>query len=305
MRKFSALAVISAVIGLVLYISPALAYAQDAAPTKTSTTDGLTITPLRTNPTVKAGEKKVQKITVQNRTAKPMSVVLTYEEFSLTNESYEYSFSSPKHELITFEVTEFRLDAGAKRAIAYQIEVPANYPPGGYYFTLFATNIANNGSIQTQSRVGSLVFLTVDGTLDRTTRISSVSAPSFSVRTSIPLNIQLENTGNVHSEVTVETSLHGPATSSQSSATHFVMPGTTRSISYQLPAPRLPGIYSIDISANNGYDQPTSTTVQVFYLPLWFIMTAIGAAILVPSFLHKRRSKKSSKTDQNVSGTAV
>lgn len=305
MRKLYIHLLLIAAIGLFVF-TPSLANAQDTAPVKTSTTDGLTITPLRTNPTIKAGEKTVQKITVQNRTAEVMTVTLSYEEFSLANESYDYTFSEPKHTLITFETNQFNLSAGEKKSVPYQIDVPANYPPGGYYFTLFASNSSEKGSVQTQSRVGSLVFLTVDGTLDRATVIREIDIPSFSIKTTIPVSLLLQNSGNVHSENTITSTFSGPRTNIQTTSLNLVMPGTTRRISYELAAPRLPGIYSVRVSVNNGYNQPSATTAQVVYIPLWFIMLFVGLVIAVPTVLHKKRqAKHTKKTDQNVSGTAV
>jgi uncharacterized membrane protein len=284
------------------------AYAQDAlAPTNANA--GLTISPLRTNPSMKAGTSRTQKLTIENRTPRPMRITLNYERFSLGDGTYDYSFYPVDKDIIRFEISDFTLTANTSRAIAYQISVPADFTPGGYYYTIFATNKSKNGSIETQSRVGSLIFLTVDGNLDRTTSIIQTQAPSFSVRPRIPVSVKLENTGNVHSENVVTTELSGSMMTTQKvSSLHLVIPGTVRTLSYNIAAPRFPGIYTIHISSNNGYTPPSTTTLQIAYIPIWCIAFGIALAILGGSAVRKRKRQKKSpepKPDQNVPGTAV
>ena len=129
-----------------------------------------------------------------------------------------------------------------------------------------------------------------------------------------PIALRLQNTGNVHSQTTVTTSLSGPLTNTKSvSSLHIILPGTSRLLRYSISAPRLPGIYTLTISANTGYNSPATTTLQLFYIPLWFIIIIGIALFIVPSFIRTRRNKNLGKTqvdkldkdNQNVSGTAV
>lgn len=279
---------------------PNLARAEGQISTPSSTSNaGLTISPVRSNPTMAPGENRTQKLTVENRSARRMNIALSYERFSVTNETYEYTFAPVANDVITFETDHFSLEPGTSKSIAYKITIPAGASAGGEYYTIFATSTTTSGSITTKSRVGSMLFITVDGPLDRSTTITHAEAPNFTVAPHIPVTITLQNVGNVHSENTVTTRLDGPFMSPQTTtALHVVLPATTRVASYSIPSPRLPGIYTITITANNGNRQTPETTLQVVYVPIWIFALGTLLLFLVGYIVRRSKHRRSRKAEQ-------
>src|SRR5919202_2836911 len=144
-------------ISLAIALLPCAVFAQVQSVNK-----GLLITPPRQYLEAIPGKTTKSSLTVANLTDNPVSVSLSYEQFSVTDYDYDYEFEIPKEKWISFEATQVMLKKTESRTLAYNIVVPHNASPGGHYFTLFASMSLGNGKLV---RAATVVYVTVSGEL--------------------------------------------------------------------------------------------------------------------------------------------
>jgi len=156
---------------------------------------GLFITPPRQYIDVAAGSTTTGTFTVGNLNDSPMKVTFSVDQFSLANYTYDYKFSAPKEDWVKISQTQLDLPPKTSKKVTYSILTPANASPGGHYFSIFASTTPIEGK---QVRTGLVLYATVKGKLEKTSQIISDKLPSIIFGQSIPLQMDIKNTGNSH-----------------------------------------------------------------------------------------------------------
>ncbi len=270
-----------------LLLTPLSAQAQTS-----NTTKGLSISPLRAFVQVNAGATKTASLTVANNTASPLTVQLFDKQFSVADYTYDYRFATPQPDLVTIGIPQVVLQPGKSQAIAYTVTVPKDVTPGGYYYTLFASATpAGNEKVTLQA--ASLLYVTVNGDLHKTTELQSASIQSVSFGKDFSYQLQARNTGNVHYFVYAAGQLHGPsARPAEQPATHILLPGKVRTIPGTISAPILPGIYKAEYGYKTDSGQEMLRSSLVAYIPPWSIAFLLLIILGIWNFLRWYRKRR-------------
>lgn len=259
---------------------------------------GLTLSPLRSELEIAPGTSLEGRLTITNSTDKPMVVNLNAEEFSVTDQQYDYAFTeeSDTTKWVVFNLPQDVLLPGEEKQVLYHIAVPLSAEPSGRYLSLFATTDTSTtgGGVNSMQRVGSLLYITVTGNVTRDGHLISLKAP-WAICGESQWSVVLQNTGTTHFRsgysMQVQKIWGGVVADLKGDA--LILPGTVRLITDKLPLPQLPGIYKVVYNIGLG-DQPAVTEIHwIVYVPLWAIaILLVIVASLVFGFLWKKLSKR-------------
>lgn len=266
---------------------------------------GLYISPLRQLIEVDVKKPYQGQITVANYTEKQAQIKLSVEEFKVTDYVYDYRFvNPPTNKWIKLSQESVSLAPNKRAKIDYTIIAPDQTAPGGYYFTLFASQgiPASTGGIAKEVRAGALLNLTVKGNLVYSNYVKSSHVPWIVIGDEVPLQVDIKNDGNVHFFSSLTARTKGLFTDHLfQTGNHQFFPHTVRRLSTELPSPKLPGIYRIEY----GYSATSGEAVQkeryFLFMPVWFLclLIVIGGIALRLVYLktrhHIKEAKKQSK----------
>jgi hypothetical protein len=274
-------------------LTPSHARAAEPAPPKA----GLFITPVREYITTDAKQTTPHTLTVANFTDKPMTVTLSVEQFTVADYSYDYQFTKTDQEWIHFVENKLTLNPNQNQAIAYTLTPPAKVAPGGHYLTILATATLDNGTAKTRIQAATLLYITIEGNLDRSSLIKADHIPGVLFGGDIHYTLTVQNTGNTHFFVYVYGELQGlSAKPKTTEVAHLLLPLTSRTIGGTIPAPLLPGLYHATYGYTADGGQQIERTHWVLYLPVWSLAMLAGLAwvmvVVVRKIKRARRSKK-------------
>jgi hypothetical protein len=182
--------------------------------------NGLRVSPVRTDLTVKPGETQTVTINVTNVTTKQADLQAVINDFIANpNETGAPAIIlnpnqyAPSHSLKRFVTppANFTLGPGQQKGVPIKITVPTNAAGGGYYGAVrFAPASNVNGTNETVSlagSVGSLVLVKVPGDIKEQLSIASFDArkkdrPSsfFYSGKDIDAVVRFQNSGNIQEE---------------------------------------------------------------------------------------------------------
>lgn len=259
---------------------------------------GLTLSPLRSELDIALGTSLDGILTVTNSTDNPMTVSLSAEEFSVTNQQYDYAFTaeSDVSTWVTFSPPQVDLAVGETKKIAFSVGVPLTAEPGGRYISLFASTdtAVQDAGVGSRQRIASLLYITVLGEVTRAGHLVSLSSP-WAVGGKTMWSMALQNTGTTHyrSRYSVNVqNLLGYDVGAKTTGDALILPGTVRSVVDNLPLPQLPGLYTYIYTIGLGDTPATTQTRLVMYLPPVAIVAGILMTILLGSLFARRQSNK-------------
>lgn len=264
---------------------------------------GLTISPLRTELTIAPGTVKTGQLTIYNTTTSDINVSMSAEAFGVINEQYDYTFdpSSKIASWAHFDPSALVLLAGKSAQVNYSIGIPLDAEPGGQYLSLFAATDIKSGTqgISTSERVGSLLYITVDGKVTHTGHLLKLLTPWTTVGSS-DWEATIQNTGTTHfiSMYTMDVKTLWDSEVSSSSGSSLILPSTIRLVQGTIAQPDIPGIYKITYTASLG-DSPSVTIYRyILYMPVygWIIIVLVLAYFAGKGF-RIYRTKHSKKTE--------
>jgi hypothetical protein len=251
---------------------------------------GLYISPIRNYLSVDAGKTASGTLTIANLTTAPMSIDLSVKQFSVTDFSYDYTFTQPVGNWVVLGSNRLDLQPNASKQVSYHVSVPKNTAPGGHYFALVAGTQPTSRGLPTTLQASEVLYITVTGNLIRTNELRDASIQQFILGNSIPYSFTIKNTGNVHYFAYASGGLSGVWYHTNLTGTsHLLLPGTSRTIAGTIPSPFLPGVYK----ATYGYQvdesaTPIMKTAYIVFLPPWSILIII-LLILFAKWLYKKR----------------
>ena len=248
---------------------------------------GLLITPIRAYKTVAADKTSSGSLTVGNLTRKSIDISLSVEQFSVTDYSYDYVFSPPKEQWVEFETPFLKLAPNETREVKYRIAVPKDASPGGHYFTLFAQAQLEPGK---KVRAATVLYVTVDGEITKTSTIEGAVLPDVSFGNDIPYSLTIHATGNTHFLIYASGKLEGWSVWQKTSdSAHILLPNTNRRIEGSIAAPLLPGLYKASYGYKTEEGQLVQQSKNIVYVPIWFLLILVGVIWGIIAFLQRRR----------------
>lgn len=252
---------------------------------------GLLVTPIREYKKIDSGKSIQDTLTVANLTKNAADVTLSVEQFSVTNFSYDYTFELPREKWITIATPKVRLEPGESKQVKYNMLAPKKSEPGGHYFTILASTSFRSGE---EIRAATMLYITVNGKLTKTSDIVDDSLPFIAFGGDIPFEFDVHSSGNVHFFTYTSGRLEGlSAQGEKNDAAHIILPQTTRTIEGHFAPPLLPGVYK----AVYGYktDGGASVTHEKYliYAPLWS-WALLGGSVWFLIVWSKRRKRSRS-----------
>lgn len=271
-----------------------------------STIHGLVLSPLRSEYEIAPGSEKPMKIQATNATTQPIDVDFHAEAFNVTNQQYDVAFDVEAKiaEWVIFTTPNVHLDPGQTKSVNVIIRVPDGAEPGGQYISIFATNSikSSDSSVNSEQRIASLVYLTVQGRVTRNGSLQSVISPLIYDENGT-WNAAILNSGTAHfwSKYTVTLrNLFGDEDISKHEGKTVILPKTTRLVTAKLPLPSHLGIYRVDYTIGLGDSSSYKKTTYTVYIPraahvslgIVMVLGALGLVYCVKYLKHLWKRKK-------------
>ncbi len=280
-------------------------------PLMTWAVTGVQISPVMHEFSLKPGESTSAKIRVTNRNPdEDLQYIIEVENFSQITEDgapSTFTVANPAEKVstladwITVPVDkEGTIKPYVQKEITFNLKVPENADPGGHYAAIFAREVRKTTgtgatAIGVSSRVGTLVLLSVAGTVTKGAEIVSFDAPKFLWRGPADFAMRIKNTGTVHydSPASVELKSLFGGTSKVDLGKHTILPDSTRKYSATWNK-RFPiGYYKLTANAIDGTGTPITTTSTLWALPLEIVLPVIlGLLIIIVAIRFIRRRFK-------------
>ncbi len=303
-------------LGLVLLpVAPALAQQQNGS--------GLSISPTRTELSIKPGGAGTVTITLKNVTKGDVTAKALVNDFEADNETGEpklitddskQSAATIRNFLVGFD--DVPLKAGEQKEIVIPIQIPSDASPGAYYGVVryqavpVTDGSQGAGQVALTASVGSLVLIEVPGNITEKIQLLSVKAylnsKSGTIFTKKPTQVgaKLKNLGNSFAkpfgQVQIQ-NMSGKQVHSyelnNSTPRGNILPGAERIFRDELKGVTTPGRYKIvaNISYGSG-GEVLNYSSTFWYLPVWLlIIIAVVVLGLVGSavYLFKRYNSRS------------
>ncbi len=161
----------------------------------------LTISPVSMEIVAKPGETvQGTLIVLENEGAQPRTYTFSAEEFTAGDETGNPSFIADKSDIggwITSDAT-VTLQPREQKEVSFTIKIPQNAAPGGHFAGLFWTaSGSEGGQVAIEAKVGTLVFLTVEGQIvDRGTIAEFASKNAVNSTFPVDMFMRFQNMGN-------------------------------------------------------------------------------------------------------------
>lgn len=283
-------------IAIAIFLSLTTALSPLSAAAVETTNKGLYISPIRQETTIAAGKTKTNIVTIANLTDKPMTVNFSVKQFSVTDYAYDYTFRPAENDWVKMSTSQIQLQPNQSKNISYTVSVPPKTSPGGYYYTLFASTDLPGSGLPGTIQATSLLYITVEGKLVRTSVLQNASIPWLVTGNNIPYKFDVKNTGNIHFTAYFFGQLTGLfGAQPEAGTSHLLMPGTVRTISGSIPSPLLPGVYKVTYGYRVDFAQIITTkSSYIIYLPPWSIVALLLIA-LAGRWLWQQKHKKPTK----------
>lgn len=301
------LIIVSLVFGFVSIVAIPKVFAQD------TTKESITLSPAVSKPTVSASEKTEAKLTIINDGLKDYRFLLYARPFSVKSESYDPDYTeitdrTEAYQWVKFDKTDLTLAAGERVQVGYTITVPKNASAGGHYAVLFAETQPDEPSstqVARKKRVGSLVYITVNGDIQQAGSLESFTVPFWQTKAPINSNIRINNSGNVHfqvdTKVVYSTIFNKPRF--ELNQQNLILPGTIRRIETPMQNSPYLGIFKVSGEAkflNKTEVLPEKWVVLVPPTVIFGLLTFCSVVFL--GYIVRRKATSSKKSKAKKSG---
>jgi hypothetical protein len=187
--------------------------------------------------------------------------------------------------------------------LGYNLVVPSGTAPGGYYAVIFAETqpAVDAGGVTSHSRVGTILYITVQGPVTQAGSIRAVHQNHFVFASTVPLATEVENNGGLHFITTAKLTLANYLTNKpafSASLQRYVLPQTVRKITAVTTPTPIIGLYKYEAQATFlGKTQtlPSQWVLVVHPVALWVIPIIV---ILIVIYLSLPKGRTKSKPKQ-------
>lgn len=292
MNKIRLLVAISGLLAGFLLISHVYAAEQGAR-------ESITLSPTEKEYTVNAGDTRQDEITLLNDGEVDYDIKMYARPFSVQGESYAplYSTHRPNTDISNWIKTEkstYKIAAGQTTKVPYTLKVPEGAKPGSHYGVIFAETVSstpNTTGVARQKRVGSLLYLTVNGSYRSSGELLGSNSPFFQFNNPLEASVRVRNTGNVDFMTNVDFKINNIFGSEKFSEQkdYRVLAETTRKIPLKWQQSPKFGLYKVSITTKYLETQKTDSS-YVLMAPTWFyLVVPLLILVAIIFFVQRRR----------------
>ncbi len=268
---------------------------------------GLSISPTRTELSIKPGQAGTVSITLKNVTKGAVNAKALVNDFEADNETGEpklitddtkQSAASIRNFLLGLD--DIPLKAGEQKDIIIPVQIPSDASPGAYYGVIryqavpVTEGSQGAGQVALTASVGSLVLIEVPGNITEKIQLTSVKAylngNSGTIFTKKPtdVGIHIKNLGNSFAKPFGQVQIQNMSGKqvyayelNNSTPRGNILPKAERTFNDNLKGISAPGRYKIvaNISYGSG-GEVLNYTSTFWYLPVWLLIL-IAALVLV------------------------
>ena len=314
--RFRKIAVSLLTLGLVIApAAPALAQSENGS--------GLSISPTRTELSIKPGEAGTVSITLKNVTKGNVTAKALVNDFEADNDTGEPKLITDDSKQSAATIRNFLLGLddiplkpGEQKEIIVPVQIPSDASPGAYYGVIryqavpVTEGSQGAGQVALTASVGSLVLIEVPGNITEKIQILSagalISGKAGSVFTKKPnqVGIKIKNLGNSFAKPFGQVQVQNMSGKNvqtyelnNSTPRGNVLPAAERTFRDELKGVSTPGRYKIvaNISYGSG-GEVLNYTSTFWYVPVWLlIVLAVLLVVLTGSafYLFKRYNSRS------------
>jgi hypothetical protein len=275
-------------VGLLTLVSLSPLAATAASSNANGPGNGLRVSPVRSDITIKPGETQTITINVTNVTSRPGTYQAIINDFTAnSNETGQPAIIldptkyAASHSLKRFikPISNFSLAPGQQTGVAVTVSVPSNAAGGGYFGAVRfapASAGATNQTVSLAGSVGSLILAKVPGDIHENLSIFAV--------------VRFQNSGNIQEEPFGKILLKnhsGKVLASyevnNTTPAGNVLPDSIRKFPVAL-GDKVGGIGQYKLEGNFGYGsggQLLSASTTFYVIPMWLIVAFLALVLLI------------------------
>jgi hypothetical protein len=286
---------------LFFLLAPPSAHALEKKSTNVELTGDYVLSPAKIEVELEAGETATRTILIRNRDQETVDFELDIEDFKGSTSSEKsvvllgedvgpYSLK----DYVDPEVGEFSLEPGEEIILPVQIAIPEDAEPGGLYGSVLVKNKPDPqaSGAQTISRIGSLLFVRVEGEVTEAGSLQKLSLARenrpFYTSGPFSFNLVYENTGSVHARpyggITVYNTLGNPVQEFEIEP-YFALPNSQRYRTVKWEQEVLFGRYKAVLELNRGFGENIVDTKTITFWVLPWKWIAGGLIVLFLTLL--------------------
>ena len=264
----------------------------------------ITLSPASTPISEAPGSTYSGSLTVLNNSDTPATVSVYTQPYYVKGVEYTPSFTqlpgtTNASQWVNLSKATLQIPATQSTSVPYTLTIPANTAPGGYYAVIFVQTQQQkaNAGVQASDRIGNILYITAQGQTHTGGSVISTSLPHFSMASSLPLSMEVSNTGGVHYVTTANITsknIYGQSVFS-ASLQRYVLPQTIRKISTDWKTPAF-GIFHISREATVAGQSESLPTQWIIVVHPWVLIVFVllvlllVAAIVFPKY-KKRKAR--------------
>ncbi len=265
----------------------------------------ITLSPVRKNYEVTAGETFTDFITILNDGTTAYDFIVYATPYSVNNTAYEADFLNQKpnanfNTWVTFEKTTYHAEPRETIKVPYTVTVKKDASPGGHYGAIFAEvqpqESQSGTSIGINRRVGSLMYATVAGDVKLAGQSQQPVINWYQSTPPLTAIAPVKNTGNTdffaNVSYTVKNIFGNVKYTMQND--YAVLPQTTRDIPLVWEDASWFGLYNVSIKTTV-LGESTTHDGFVLLMPSWLIVALGLAGIGGALFVYIRQLRKHRK----------
>jgi hypothetical protein len=283
-------------------------------PIKAQTTEGLSAIPPRLELTVKADGVASQTIKVRNESSQEKNILITVEDFvvnddlgtptiiSSTKEDNRWAASN----WIQVSPSSVKLKGGETKSLVLTVMPPANALPGGHYAMVLHSpdnqvSLLNATGASIQTKVGTLIYITIPGKIRQDAVVKDFTAPKFSEFGPIDFKSTIQNLSDIHIKPAGNiaiTNMFGLKTAyiQYNDKNINVFPGKIREFESRLNKKWLFGRYKAELNAAYGTAGGVATAAIFFWVIPWRLLILVATAIVIIAVIVLSLKNKTGKT---------
>lgn len=279
----------------------------------TDVPNGLSVSPTSNKIVLMPGDEYVGNVTVSNPSNMGASMAYdTHVDPFFVNDEYSVTLGTENDytkmkDWITLSNESGVLQAGESADVEYKISVPESAPAGGQYAAIVVATAPPAGgegvSIREVWQIAMPIYASIAGESTLSGTISDIDMPSFLLNPPIQASFMVENTGNVHTNVTYYMQVfplfsdEEIYTNEEEPVVSLVMPGTKRTIVSSWGDTPPVGIFRV-VQTVKAFGSESVTEKTIIICPVWLLFLIFFAIIAVIIWIVMRvraRGKKSRK----------